>query len=56
MRMAAFCDVVPEKAEKLRAEFGGDYATTSVDKVMEDPRITAVYVCNGARLPCGALH
>ncbi len=45
MSMAAFCDIVPDRAEQLRREFGGDYATADVDRIFNDPTIDAVYIC-----------
>lgn len=45
MRMAAFCDTVPQAAERLALEFGGDYATSDVDRLLTDGSIAAIYVC-----------
>lgn len=41
----AYCDVAPEAAEAKLKTFGGDYATTDVDRVLSDKRIDAVYIC-----------
>lgn len=45
MRMAAFCDIVPQAAKQLADEFYGDYATTDVERLINDDDITAIYVC-----------
>ncbi|MDF2668991.1 MAG: oxidoreductase domain protein [Paenibacillus sp.] len=42
--IAAYCDVFEQNAQKLLAEFGGDYATTDINKVLEDSSIDAIYV------------
>ncbi len=44
MDMVAFCDVVPEQAEKLLAEFGGDYATDDVERLFRDSSLDAIYI------------
>src|SRR5688572_1463430 len=41
----AFCDIAESAAIQLRDDFGGDYATTSPDKLLADPNIDAVYIC-----------
>lgn len=41
----AFCDVDAERAEAFLAEFGGQYATSSVDRILGDDGIDVVYVC-----------
>ncbi len=43
--MTAFCDVNEEAARELCDDAGGDYATTSVERVLEDDEIAAVYIC-----------
>lgn len=45
MTMVAFCDVMAAQAQKLAAEFGGEYATTDVARVFADPSIQVVYIC-----------
>ena len=45
MTMAAFCDVDGARAEQLRQEFGGDYATSDPEKIFSDPNINVVYIC-----------
>lgn len=44
-RIVAFCDLVESAAQKMCADFGGDYATTSAERIFSDPRIDAVYIC-----------
>jgi predicted dehydrogenase len=44
-RFLAYADIVETAAQAALAEFGGEYATTDVDKVLADPRIDAVYIC-----------
>lgn len=44
-RMAAYCDVVEAAADKMCQDFGGDYATTSAERIFADPQIAAVYIC-----------
>lgn len=41
---SAFCDIDPARAETMLAQFGGDYATDSVDRLLEDPSIDVIYV------------
>jgi len=43
--MVAFCDVVESAAKKMCEDFGGDYATTSAERIFSDPQIKAVYIC-----------
>ncbi|MBX3010064.1 MAG: Gfo/Idh/MocA family oxidoreductase [Caldilineaceae bacterium] len=45
MKMAAFCDVDGGRAEQLRQEFGGDYATSDPETIFRDPTIQVVYIC-----------
>ncbi|RKX30535.1 MAG: hypothetical protein DRP71_14855 [Verrucomicrobia bacterium] len=42
---SAYADIDQGAADRALADFGGDYATTDVAKVFEDPRIEAVYIC-----------
>lgn len=44
-RFRAFVDVSGEAAERALADFGGDYATTEVERVLGDERVRAVYIC-----------
>lgn len=44
-RFSAYADVHLKAAEKLREEFGGDYATEDLDRIFNDPNIRAVHVC-----------
>ena len=42
---AAYADIDEEAAEGALSAFGGDYATTDVDRVFADDSIDAVYIC-----------
>jgi predicted dehydrogenase len=44
-RFVAYADVRPEAAQELLREFGGEYATEDVNRLLTDPRLDAVYVC-----------
>ena len=44
-RFAAFADVVESAATAMLSQFGGDYATSDVQRVLDDPIIDAVYIC-----------
>ncbi|RKN62873.1 Gfo/Idh/MocA family protein [Paenibacillus ginsengarvi] len=44
MEIRAYCDVFEQNAQKLLAQYGGDYATTDVDRFFSDPLIDAIYV------------
>ena len=44
MKMVAFCDIVPERAEALRDSAGGDYATTERRRLFDDRTLSAIYV------------
>ncbi|MFK7691567.1 Gfo/Idh/MocA family protein [Paenibacillus sp. HJGM_3] len=44
MTVAAYCDVFEENARKLLERFGGDYATSDVQRLMDDPSIDALYI------------
>jgi len=44
MKMVAFCDIVPEKAEALRAAVGGEYATSEPQRLFDDKSLSAIYV------------
>jgi predicted dehydrogenase len=41
----AYCDVDLDRADRLCAMYGGDYATTEVDRVLDDAAIDLVYIC-----------
>ena len=41
----AYVDVIEDSARSALAEFGGQYATTDVGRVLADPEIDAVYIC-----------
>ncbi len=43
--LVAFADLSGAAARKCLNDFGGDYATTEVPKVLHDARIDAVYIC-----------
>lgn len=45
IRMAAFCDVVEEKARALCARYGGDYATDDAGRILSDDSLDTVYIC-----------
>ena len=44
-RIRACVDVAEDRARALLEEFGGEYATTDVQKVWADERVRAVYIC-----------
>jgi len=44
-RFVAYADVHLPSAEKCLADFGGEYATTDVDRVLNDKNVHAVYIC-----------
>jgi predicted dehydrogenase len=41
----AYADILESNAKNALDKFGGDYATTDVDKVLNDRNIDAVYIC-----------
>jgi len=43
-RFIAYADVVEAAAQSLLVAFGGDYATTDVNQVLNDARIAAVFI------------
>ncbi|MBE6589257.1 MAG: Gfo/Idh/MocA family oxidoreductase [Ruminococcaceae bacterium] len=49
--MVAFCDIVPERAEKAAKEYGTENAKTYVDykELLADPEIDVVHVCTPNR-------
>lgn len=44
-RLVAYADVSEEAAKGLLKDFGGEYATMDVSRVVGDPSIRAVYIC-----------
>lgn len=42
----AYCDQQEVQASKFLAEFGGRYATTSPDRLADDPALDAIYICS----------
>lgn len=44
-RFAAYADINQNAAQALLDEFGGDYATADVPRLLADDRIDAVYIC-----------
>lgn len=51
VEMVAFCDIIPERAEKAKKEFGTDSAKTYTDyrELLEDKSIDVVHVCTPNR-------
>ena len=49
-RLVGVCDVVPEKAEKLKADFGAEFATSSMEELLRRPDIDCVSVCTPSGL------
>lgn len=45
IRMAAFCDVLEEKARVLCARYRGDYATDDAGRILSDDSLDTVYIC-----------
>ena len=48
-----FCDLIPERAEKLRDAYGSGLTTTDYHEILTDPEVTCVSVCvpNGGHAP-----
>lgn len=48
-----FCDLIPERAEKLRDVYGSGVVLTDYREILNDPEVTCVSVCtpNGAHAP-----
>lgn len=44
MDIVAYCDVNQANAEKFRAEFKGEYATTDPERIFSDPTLDVVYI------------
>ena len=44
-KMWAYADKFADKAGAFLNEYGGDYATTDVEKVLTDPDIDVVFIC-----------
>jgi predicted dehydrogenase len=51
----ATMDVVEEPAKKAYKDFKADYYTTSIDRVLKDPEVDAVYICthHNTHVPLG---
>jgi predicted dehydrogenase len=45
MKMAAYCDTNPIKAESLLNKYGGDYYTDDYTKLLKDDSLSAIYIC-----------
>lgn len=62
VEMVAFCDIVKERAEKAKADFGTQDAAVYTDykELLKDPSVTAVHVCTPNRshsfITVDALH
>ncbi len=62
VEMVAFCDIIRERAEKAKADFGTQDAAVYTDykELLKDPSITAVHVCTPNRshsfITVDALH
>lgn len=44
-RFAAYADINEAAAQGALRDFGGEYATTEVDRILGDDKIEAVYIC-----------
>lgn len=44
-RFVAYADTVEASAQSMLRDFGGDYATPDADKLLNDERVDAVYIC-----------
>jgi predicted dehydrogenase len=44
-RFVAYADIRRDAAQKCLADFGGDYATDDVDRILRDDAVDAVYIC-----------
>lgn len=44
VRIAAYCDVHEPSAQALLQQFGGDYATAGLERLLEDPELDALYI------------
>ncbi|MEI6503310.1 MAG: Gfo/Idh/MocA family oxidoreductase [Armatimonadota bacterium] len=44
VEVGALCDVNLERAEEYRQQFGGEYVTDDVDRILSDPNIDAVLI------------
>jgi predicted dehydrogenase len=45
VRLVGVCDVIPEKAAKLKDEYGADFAAGSIDELLAHPEIECVSIC-----------
>lgn len=44
MSLTAYCDVFEENAHRMLADYGGDYATSDIDKLLADETLDAIYI------------
>lgn len=44
-RLVGVCDVIPEKAAKLKDEYGAEFAVSSIDELLARPDIDCVSIC-----------
>ncbi|MDF2720376.1 MAG: oxidoreductase domain protein [Paenibacillus sp.] len=44
MKLTAYCDVFEQSAKAMLEQFGGDYATTDLDRFFNDPNLDVIYV------------
>lgn len=44
MESVAYCDVIEASAQSMLDEFGGEYATTDMDRFFNDPSLDVIYV------------
>jgi UDP-N-acetyl-2-amino-2-deoxyglucuronate dehydrogenase len=45
VRLVGVCDIIPEKAEKLKNEYGAEFATGSMAELLARPDIDCVSIC-----------
>ncbi len=44
-RLVGVCDVIPEKAEQLKNDYGAEFATSSMEELLARPDIDCVSIC-----------
>ncbi|WP_409345410.1 Gfo/Idh/MocA family protein [Paenibacillus sp. MBLB4367] len=44
MRLSAYCDVYEESASRMLADYGGDYATSDIGRMLADESLEAIYI------------
>ena len=44
-RITWFCDIIPERAEKARDDYGSGQVTTDYREVLADPEVQAISIC-----------